>query len=648
MLHMLGSIALAGLLLSSCALVTAETDAPKPGSVFSLGNAGVATPQPNTLFVSAPLTNLTKRTVADVKIDRVMMGTAAVQMPLPLAVGTIPRGSSVIVQAEFNSQSLVSGQRYELVMEGTYRARRGDKDDDKDYDKDDAHRFRVHTSVIIPPPSEGSGQLGTTQVPSQKVEGGRYPHQPPRMDEDEVNTGAPPVPTNPEAAGTRTPTGTEVKPAPIGDPPAIRFDINNSVGMTGAGLGCSGDSAAACAEPSGASGNGVIFVSVNWNVAFSTDGGSTFKILDPTTIFPNDAVGFCCDQIIQYASSIDRFIWLLQGTGYRLAVASPAEIKNSNGTAWTYWNLTPSLFGKCTGPDFPDLSIGDNSLYISWDAGGGNECTAGFQVVRTSLGGIQAGGTITLEFTNPANAPSSKIWGEHLTQNTGDEIFWAGHNGNTKLTVYSLKEGSNTYFWRDVGISSWANNAPTSITPDNQDWLAKNFNGPNGNSFPRNGIIGAARSGNQLWFGWTAGTDNNFKQAHIEIVTLDRTNNFSKMQQVQVWNNSYAFAYPAFSSNACTGELGMSFEYGGNGNYENHVVGFWGDFVAYITTNSDAGTDRFGEYVTIRRAPPTQNDPGNLFTAFGWGVNKQTPPNTGKKTDVRYVLFGRPSCPVIQ
>jgi hypothetical protein len=198
---------------------------------------------------------------------------------------------------------------------------------------------------------------------------------------------------------------------------------------------------------------------------------------------------------------------------------------------------------------------------------------------------------------------------DHLTQNTGDEIFWAGHNGNTKLTVYSLKEGSNTYFWRDVGISSWANNAPTSMTPDNQDWLAKNFNGPGvpPNSFPRNGIIGAAQSGNQLWFGWTAGTDDNFKQAHIEIVTLDRGNNFSKTQQVQVWNNNYAFAYPSFSSNACTGELGMSFEYGGNGNFENHVAGFWGDFLAYITTNSDVGTDRFGDYVTIRRAPTTQN-----------------------------------------
>jgi hypothetical protein len=236
------------------------------------------------------------------------------------------------------------------------------------------------------------------------------------------------------------------------------------------------------------------------------------------------------------------------------------------------------------------------------------------------------------------------IWGEHLTQNTRDEIFWAGHNGNSKLRVYSLKENSNTYFWRDVGISSWASNAPTSTTPDGQDWLAKNFNGPGGNSFPRNGIIGAARSGNQLWFGWTAGTDANFKQAHVEIVTLDRNNNFNPTQQVQVWNNSYAFAYPAFSSNACTNELGMSFEYGGNGNWENHVVGFWGDFVAYITTGSNVGTDRFADYVSIRRAPPTSTDPGNLFTAFGFGVNKNAPPRTGNTTDVRYVLFGRPRC----
>jgi hypothetical protein len=430
MVRKLSLLALPALLITAACQVPEK---PMP-NVFSLGAAGVATPQPNTLAVAAPLANLTERAADDVRIERIQLAAAPVQTPLPMTVGAVPARSSVLVQAELNSQSLVSGQRYELIIDGTYRD-----------PEDGARKFRVHTPVVVPPPSEGSVQAGTTQAPSHHVEGGRYPPRPPVMDQD-VNSAAPPVPTNPEVPGTPTPTGTEPKAAPTGDPPAIKFDANRSVGITRTGLNCSGDAAAMCAEPSGASGHGVIFVSANWRVAYSTDGGSTFKILDPTTIFPNDAVGFCCDQIIQYAPSIDRFIWLLQGTGYRLAMASPADIKNSNGTAWTYWNLTPSLFGKCTGPDYPDLSVGDNSLYISWDAGGGAGCTAGFQVVRTSLAGIQAGGTITLEFTDPANAPSSKIWGEHLTQNTGDEIFWAGHNGNTKLTVYSLKEGSNTYF----------------------------------------------------------------------------------------------------------------------------------------------------------------------------------------------------------
>ena len=356
MLRKLSSLALGALLLSSVAPFAAQVNTQKNPSVFSLGTAGVATPQPNSLSVAAPLANLTNRAVADVNIDRIRLATAPAQTQLPMTVGAVRARSSVIVQAEFNSQSLLSGHRYKLVMQGTYRSQ-GTYPNDKDTAKGAARRFKVHTFVVIPPPSEGSAQIGTTQVPSQKVEGGQYPHQPPRMDKD-VNSGAPPVPTNPAVPGTPTPTGTEAEPAPIKDPPAIRFDTNNSVGITGAGLGCSGDSAAACAEPSGASGNGVIFVSANWRVAFSTDGGSTFKILDPTTIFPNDAVGFCCDQIVQYAPSIDRFIWLLQGTGYRLAMASPADIKNSSGTAWTYWNLTPTLFGKCTGPDYPDLSVG--------------------------------------------------------------------------------------------------------------------------------------------------------------------------------------------------------------------------------------------------------------------------------------------------
>jgi hypothetical protein len=202
------------------------------------------------------------------------------------------------------------------------------------------------------------------------------------------------------------------------------------------------------------------------------------------------------------------------------------------------------------------------------------------------------------------------------------------------LRVFSWAETSNTYYWRDVGISSWANNAPTSTTPDGKDWLAYNFTTA---VFPRNGIIGATRSGGSIWFAWSAGTDGNFPQPHIEMVQIDDST-FSLLQQVQIWSSGLAYAYPDLATNACTGEIGLSVETGGNGNYENHAVGFWGDFITYQTTNSNFGTDRYGDYSTIRQATSTTANPGNLFSAFGYGFEKA---GKGSQADIHYVLFGR-------
>jgi hypothetical protein len=208
MLRKFSSLALAALFLSYATHVAAQMNVSKRSSILSLGVAGVATPQTSTLSVAAPLANLTNRAVAEAKIDRIQLATALVQTPLPMMVGAIRARSSVIVQAELNSESLRSGQRYELVMQGTYRTQ-----DTYRGGQGAARKFEVHTFVVMPPPSEGSGELRRTQVPSQKVEGGRYPPRPPRMDRD-VNSGAPPVPTNPAVPGEPTPTTTEVRPVP--------------------------------------------------------------------------------------------------------------------------------------------------------------------------------------------------------------------------------------------------------------------------------------------------------------------------------------------------------------------------------------------------------------------------------------------------
>jgi hypothetical protein len=50
---------------------------PTGPDALSLGAAGVATPQPDTLTVAAPLANLTDRTVTSVMIDRIELSTAA-------------------------------------------------------------------------------------------------------------------------------------------------------------------------------------------------------------------------------------------------------------------------------------------------------------------------------------------------------------------------------------------------------------------------------------------------------------------------------------------------------------------------------------------------------------------------------------------
>ena len=607
---------------------------------LTLGSPGVNLLDPTTLLSAVPVANTGMVPAENVQLTSVMLSDKILTTPpsLPFELGTIPSSGSTVFNSDFTGTFTPLGS-YPLELKGTYDVGAA------------TYCFDVTSNLVIPPAAPGSAVVGVTpSIPSHTVTGAPYPPQPPEL-EDEVNTQHWTVPTAPFEPGTSPPGSTSILPAlvpaggaaaealgPASVPPIV-FNANNGLGFTSNIL--------SIAEPSGASGGGVVFVTSNVRAAYSKTGGSSFTSLNPSTIFPADAIGFCCDQVVQYVSSIDRFVWLLQGSsksGYRLAVASPAQIIASNGTAWTYWNLPASLFGTCSGFDYPDMSVGNNQLYMSWDAGFGG-CSGGFQVVRTSLAGLQAGGTITLGFTDPANG--TMAWGAHLMQDTGDEIFWAGHNNNKNMRVFSLQENSNTYFWRDIGIASWANNTPlTSLTPDNQNWINFLFNPTTqnpGGGFPANAVLGATRVGNQLWFGWSAGTDSNFPRPHIEMVTLDRNNNFNKIQQVQVWNPDYAFAYPAFATNFCTGEVGMSFEFGGGGNYENHVVGFWGDFIAYITTGSDTGSTRFGDYVSIRQAPLTEANPGNLFTAFGYGLNIVSPPGSGTTSDVHYVLFGRPA-----
>jgi hypothetical protein len=410
-------------------------------------------------------------------------------------------------------------------------------------------------------------------------------------------------------------------------------------------------------DPNAARNGNVILLSYNTRVMLSTNGGTSYVELDPTTIFPSgptkDAAGnlldngLCCDQIIRYVPKIDRFVWLMQfcgtGTGgcltginkVRIASASTQDIVTGAGaTGWTYWDLASATFNLSnTTMDYPDLAVGDNFLYFSADA-----VSQGLLVVRIPLNQIRDSQTINMGYTTPSDGTAtdgSTAYGSHISQNAGDTVFWAGSPKNTQIRVFSMTESSNQYSSRDIDIDSWPNGTITLNAPDGVD----NFSF----GWPGNAITGVTRRSNtEVWFAWNASSNANFKNAHVEIVEIN-TSNFTKITQWQIWNDSYAFVDPYLATNG-NGEVGISLAWGAaNTNYMSNAVGILGDFIVWYpelsTASPVASQIRLGDYFSVSR------NPGNplLYDASGYAVLKQAAPATGWYFDPYYIQFGRDS-----
>ncbi len=96
-------------------------------------------------------------------------------------------------------------------------------------------------------------------------------------------------------------------------------ELTNSVSST----------SACCPEVSVAENGRTIMMTGNVWMALSEDSGATFSNINPTTIFPQDDGGLCCDQVVEYVPQIDMFVWLLQYSGrpnrLRLAAQTTAH-----------------------------------------------------------------------------------------------------------------------------------------------------------------------------------------------------------------------------------------------------------------------------------------------------------------------------------
>lgn len=434
------------------------------------------------------------------------------------------------------------------------------------------------------------------RVEPKRVEGGKYPAVKPDIKRP-LNDEEKPfyVPIGPER-GKTSPENKEYKPRELkpkdpagsGDSQAPLYfrefdeitDATPSAHLTNP-------------EPSVAENGQTVMTTGNYWMSLSKDGGQNFTSVNPTTIFPEDYGGFCCDQVLHYVPRYDLFVWLLQYrssagvNAIRIAVQNTDAVRNSNGTAWTYWDFTNTTFSGSGSLDYNDMSFGERFLYWSSSVGGG----ANRYVIRVPLEELRAMGTVNFQFTGSTTA----YW-SHVSQNGRGGVYWAGHVNNSTLTVYSMMDADGFYSWRNVSINSWPNQTISSVAANGTDWLQ--------DASWKTYVRAASVLDNSVYFAWNASKGGGFPQPHIQIARINTTT-WTLQSQMQIWNPNFAFAYPYFETNA-KGELGMIVAFGGGTFNASSGAGVWNDFVIYYPRLSNLSQSNYGHYHTARRSGADQ------------------------------------------
>lgn len=366
------------------------------------------------------------------------------------------------------------------------------------------------------------------------------------------------------------------------------------------------DTASHVCEPSVATNGDVVLYTGNWFAAVSFDGGQTFQYIDPRETFPDPpGMKFCCDQIVHYIKKIDTFVWLLQYSRnqsgeniQRLAFATTADVRERR---WRIFDISSqSVAAPGMWLDYPDLAVGTNMLYMTSNAFVGNAWRQSV-LVRLPLSGI-ASGNITAQKTSSPTHPSFRV-----AQNCATRAFWASHNTTSSLRVFSWGENEPQPSFRDVTIPTWANGPYRSITPDDHNWLGR----------CDRRLVGAAKTGNEIWFAWCSGPGgaNNRPHPFVQIARI-RATSLNLIESINLWDAESAISYAALATNA-KGEVGVSYMIGGGIRYPTHVVGILtGTRKEVVTFTGERGPDdnQWGDYLTVRRHSPN----GNLFSASGF------------------------------
>jgi hypothetical protein len=424
-------------------------------------------------------------------------------------------------------------------------------------------------------------------------------------------------------------------------------------------------------------GRGLVLYTTNTKDAFSVNGGRSFSPLDPSTVFPTAAGGFCCDQVVTYVPSVDRFVWVLQysdGTGgaqdstqpnvIRVATATSASFLSCNAGCWSYYDWTPAdlgakspAAGKTVTLDRPHVAFSANMLSLTAAIGynpGGKVYGSVIwrfplaqlgKVIYPSIVPVQAGSLPTgskgdYRFTpaqnNIFNNPSSQYFASRQTTSRLNLVQWLD------------RDPSPVFYEVDVpSIATQNNGGPTDAAPSGSDWAAR-YTAQDGV------VVTGARTGRVVWFGWNAGRDapvpsggivHVHDQPAVEFVGIDVATLLAVDYDSIEFANA-ATVIPQLRTNG-EGELGVDFMFGGPTINPTYAVGYLRrDYAAVVAIKGGAadptGLGTSGDFLGLAA------DPGqmNCFVAAGSAIKYNPGAGTAPaflNLDPHYVVFGRQS-----
>lgn len=377
-------------------------------------------------------------------------------------------------------------------------------------------------------------------------------------------------------------------------------------------------------EPTTAVSGENVFYTGNWFASLSNDGGTNWSLVDPFTKLPSAAGGFCCDQIILYDPTRDIWIWVLQylqkdgGNIFRVAVSRGATF----GT-WYWWDFSPKALNDTWTDmwfDYPDASIGNNHLYLTFNAfNGANSWLRSF-AFKLPLDTLKSGASLGYQwFTTTSNGSL------RLTQGAGGTMYFASHNASSTMRVFSWPETGAGVSWFDVGIGAWSPGPYSAPGPGGAEWLGRTDSR----------ITGAWLSGSRAGFMWSAAKSGNRPLPYVKVAVVD-VNSRTLVEQPDIWSQNSAYAYGAACPNA-QGVVGVSLFYGGGQRHPSHVVGFrdgaaWRLTITRASTNGPAG-GAWGDYLACKRLQPNSAE----WVASGYTLQGGT---DRRNVEPQFVHFG--------